>query len=178
MKRKSKVFVMLLTRCISSSAVSWGYVSPVSQTLRTYHAIFSLQSFSVSPPLCYIFYSSKPISASWIRDYRVWIQVPHGGFFDYFYWFWNIWLVRLIGYKAGINAIQPEGGAYLAGEVIDLLQDLGLPPPQSRKRLIFPPQMENKLPFKHVKSGENDWKSTGRVKETVGEEVRWGVSSI
>ena len=34
----------------------------------------------------------------------------------------------------------------MAGEVIDLLQDLGLPPPQSRDRLIFPLQMENKLP--------------------------------
>lgn len=32
-----------------------------------------------------------------------------------------------------------EGGVYLAGEVIDLLQDMGLPPPQSRERLIFPP---------------------------------------
>lgn len=68
----------------------------------------------------------------------------------------NIRLVQLIGYKGGINVIQPGGGVYLAGEVIDLLQDLGLPPPQSRERLIFPLQMENKLPFKHMKRGEND----------------------
>lgn len=46
----------------------------------------------------------------------------------FFYWFWNIWLVQLIGYKGGINVIQPGGGVYLAGKVIDLLQDLGLPP--------------------------------------------------
>lgn len=44
----------------------------------------------------------------------------------------------------------------MAGEVIDLLQDLGLPPPQRRERLIFPLQMENKLPFKHMKREEND----------------------
>lgn len=72
----------------------------------------------------------------------------------FLYWFWNIWLVQLIGYKGGINVIQPGGGVDLAGKVIDLLQDPGLPPPQSRDRLIFPLQMENKLPFKHMKRGE------------------------
>lgn len=84
----------------------------------------------------------------------------------------------MIGYKGGINVIQPGGGVYLAGKVIDLLQDLGLPPPQSRDRLIFPLQMENKLPFKHMKRGENDWESKGRVAATGEEGVRWGVSSI
>lgn len=49
----------------------------------------------------------------------------------------------------------------MAGEVIDLLQDLGLPPPQSRERLIFPLQMENKLPFKHMNKEE---KMTGRAR--------------
>lgn len=66
----------------------------------------------------------------------------------------------------------------MAGEVIDLLQDLGLPPPQSRERLIFPLQMENKLPFKHMKRGENHWENTGRVAATEGEGAKWGVSSI
>lgn len=98
----------------------------------------------------------------------MWIQFPHRGFFNYFYWFWNIWLVQLIGYKGGINAIQPGGGVYLAAEVIDLLQDLGLPPPQRRERLIFPVQMENKLPFKHMKREENDWKSKRSVEGTEG----------
>lgn len=78
-----------------------------------------------------------------------------------FYWFWNIWLVQLIGYKGGINVIQPGGGVYLAGKVIDLLQDLGLPPPQSRDRLIFPLQMENKLPFLNIWKEE---KMTGRAR--------------
>lgn len=64
----------------------------------------------------------------------------------------------------------------MAGEVIDLLQDLGLPPPQSRERLIFPLQMENKLPFKHMKRGENDWKSKGSVAAIGGEGLRWGFS--
>lgn len=39
----------------------------------------------------------------------------------------------------------------MAGKVIDLRQDLGSPPPQSRERLIFSLQMENKLAFKHMK---------------------------
>lgn len=43
----------------------------------------------------------------------------------------------------------------MAGEVIDLLQDLGLPLPQSRE-IHSPLQMENKLPFKHTKREEND----------------------
>lgn len=84
----------------------------------------------------------------------------------------------MIGYKAGINVIQPGGGVYLAGEVIDLLQDLGLPPPQSRDRFIFPHQMENKLRFKHMKRGENDLESKGRVALARGEGVWWGVSSV
>ena len=54
----------------------------------------------------------------------------------------------------------------MAGEVIDLLQDLALPPPQSRERLIFPLQMENKLPFKRKKRGENDCKCKGRIAAT------------
>lgn len=88
----------------------------------------------------------------------MWIQFSHKGFTG----FWNIWLVQLIGYKGGINAVQPGGGVYLAAEeVIDLLQDLGLPPPQSTERLIFPLQMENKLPFKHMKREEK-----GRVEAT------------
>ena len=67
----------------------------------------------------------------------------------------------------------------MAGEVIDLLQDLGLPPPQSRERLIFPLQMENKLPFKHMKRGENEWELEGRVNSDWRRRVRrWGVSSI
>lgn len=77
--------------------------------------------------------------------------------------FCKIRLVRLIGYKGGINTIQPGGGVYLAGKVIDLLQDLGLPPPQSTERLIFPLQMENKLPFKHMKTEENDWEGKGSL---------------
>lgn len=56
----------------------------------------------------------------------------------------------------------------MAAEVIDLLQDLGLPPPQRRERLIFPVQMENKLPFKHMKREENDWESKGSAEGTKG----------
>lgn len=66
----------------------------------------------------------------------------------------------------------------MAGKVIDLLQDLGLPPPQSRDRLIFPLQMENKLPFKLMKRGESGWESEGTVAATGAEGVRWGVRSI
>lgn len=66
----------------------------------------------------------------------------------------------------------------MAAKVIYLLQDLGLPPPQSRDRLIFPLQMENKLPFKHMKRGENDLESKGRVAATGGEGVRYSISSI
>lgn len=80
----------------------------------------------------------------------------------------------MIGYKGGINVIQPGGGVCLAGEVIDLLQDPVLPPPQSRDGLIFPLQMENKLPFKHMKEGENDWES----KERVGASRREGVNVV
>lgn len=54
----------------------------------------------------------------------------------------------------------------MAAEVIDLLQDLGLPPPQSRERLIFPLQMENKLPFKHE---EMTGRARGRVAATRGD---------
>lgn len=49
----------------------------------------------------------------------------------------------------------------MAGEVIDLLLDPTLPLPRSRERLIFPLQMENKLPFKPKKRGENHWESEG-----------------
>lgn len=68
----------------------------------------------------------------------------------------------------------------MAGEVIDLLQDLGLPPPQSRGRLIFPLQMENKLPFKHMKRGANDWESRRRVRCVGGGLVQyiWTVKSL
>lgn len=66
----------------------------------------------------------------------------------------------------------------MAGEVIDLFQDHSLPPPQRRERLISPQQMENKLPFKHMKRGEMDWESMGRVAATGGEGVKWGVSSM
>lgn len=63
----------------------------------------------------------------------------------------------MIGYKGGINAIRPGGGAHLAAEVIDLLQELGLLLLRSKKREInFPPQMENKLHFKHVNREENE----------------------
>lgn len=57
-----------------------------------------------------------------------------------------------------------EGGVYLAAaEVIDPLRDLGLPPAHGApKRLIFPRQMENKLPFKHMKREGNDG-SEGRA---------------
>lgn len=84
----------------------------------------------------------------------------------------------MIGYKGGINVIQPGGGVDLAGKVIDLLQDPGLPPPQSRDGLIFPLQMENKLPFKHMKRGENDWESEGRVAASRGDGVKWCVGLI
>lgn len=47
----------------------------------------------------------------------------------------------------------------MAGEVMELPLDPALPPPESRERFIFFPQMENKLPFKHKKRGENDWKT-------------------
>lgn len=56
----------------------------------------------------------------------------------------------------------------MAGKVIDLLQDPGLPPPR-RGRLILPnpppPQMENKLPFKHIKKEK---KMTRRAPATKG----------
>lgn len=54
-------------------------------------------------------------------------------------------LVLLIGHKRGINVIHPGGGAHMAAKVIDLLQELGLSPPLCE--VIFPLQMENKLPF-------------------------------
>lgn len=45
----------------------------------------------------------------------------------------------------------------MAAEVIDLLQELGLLLLRSKKREInFPPQMENKLHFKHVNREENE----------------------
>lgn len=54
-------------------------------------------------------------------------------------------LILLIGHKGGINVIPAGGAVHMAARVIDLLQDLGLSPPLCT--LIFPLQMENKLPF-------------------------------
>lgn len=62
-----------------------------------------------------------------------------------FHWSWNLQLLLLIGRKRGINVIYPGGGAHMAAKVIDLLRDLGLSLPLCK--VIFPLQMENKLPF-------------------------------
>lgn len=144
-KDKSEVFVCTSCHVISLSAtrICQRHLSNTHTRVQpqTHHVIFLLKSSLVSPPFCHILYPSKPIWTSWIKRLKCMNTVSSRRFlfnlFIYFYWFWNIWLVRLIGYKVGINVIQPGGGSLLGREG-------NRPPPGSRtaateKRQINPP---------------------------------------